>query len=258
MHRGEGGCTFYSDAFAFASTFFQQLMNHHPFDGVTFDEKLDELEREDAEFLRDCGEFPWVFDSEDDSNFWEVGEIFAEFIPPKIMNLLDETFGAEKGLFNISKRPSLAEWSFALAQTLDRIIRCPHCKMDCHGNAAKCSWCDAEHAVVTMRATFATGAELWNYAHEIANGTTIEIPMRLVHGYRESELDESAFKFAWKNGTFELVRVNEKFSAEFETANTPRMRAAAFATSADNFAVYCTDRNNFVSKIEVRILNAIK
>ena len=130
--------------------------------------------------------------------------------------------------------------------------------MDCHGNAAKCSWCDAEHAVVTMRATFATGAELWNYAHEISNGTTIEIPMRLVHGYRESELDESAFKFAWKNGTFELVRVNEKFSAEFETANTLRMRAAAFATSADNFAVYCTDRNNFVSKIEVRILNAIK
>lgn len=256
LHRRESGCTFYSDAFAFASTFFQQLTNHHPFDGAAFDEKLEEIELEEAEIYRDCGEFPWIFDSEDDSNFWEEGGLFTEFLPPTIMNLLDETFGAEKGLFKISRRPSMSEWSFALAQTLDEIIRCPHCKMDRHGNAAKCSWCDAEHVVFTMNATFVTGAKLWDYAHEIAKGETIEIPMRLVHGYREAELDEAAFKFARKDKTFELVRVGEKFSAEFEDATTPRMRAAAFETSADNFTVYCTDRDNFVSKIEVRILNA--
>ena len=258
LHDGSGGCTFYSDAFAFASTLFQQLTNHHPFDGVAFDEKLDELELEEAEIYRDCGGFPWVFDSEDDSNFWEDGGLFTEFLPPAIMDLLDKTFGVEDGLSNITQRPSLIEWSFALAETLDGIIRCPHCKMDRHGNAEKCSWCDAEHAVVTMHATFMTGGKLWDYAHEISQGTTIEIPMRLVHGYREAELDEPAFKFAWKDKRFELVRVGEKFSAEFEDATTPRMRAAGFETSADNFTVYCTDRDNFVSKIEVRILNANK
>ena len=258
LHDGSGGCTFYSDAFAFASTLFQQLTNHHPFDGIAFDEKLDELELEEAEIYRDCGGFPWVFDSEDDSNFWEDGGLFTEFLPPAIMDLLDKTFCVEEGLFNITQRPSLIEWSFALAETLDRIIRCPHCKMDRHGNAEKCSWCDAEHAVVTMHATFMTGGKLWDYAHEISKGTTIEIPMRLVHGYREAELDEPAFKFAWKDKRFELVRVGEKFSAEFEDATTPRMRAAGFETSADNFAIYCTDRDNFVSKIEVRILNASK
>ena len=258
LHDGSGGCTFYSDAFAFASTLFQQLTNHHPFDGAAFDEKLDELELEEAEIYRDCGGFPWVFDSEDDSNFWEDGGLFTEFLPPAIMDLLDKTFGVEDGLFNITKRPSLIEWSFALAETLDGIIRCPHCKMDRHGNAEKCSWCDAEHAVVTMHATFMTGGKLWDYAHEISQGTTIEIPMRLVHGYREAELDEPAFKFVWKDKRFELVRVGEKFSAEFEDATTPRMRAAGFETSADNFTVYCTDRDNFVSKIEVRILNANK
>lgn len=258
LHDGSGGCTFYSDAFAFASTLFQQLTNHHPFDGIAFDEKLDELELEEAEIYRDCGGFPWVFDSEDDSNFWEDGGLFTEFLPPAIMDLLDETFGVEDGLFNITQRPSLIEWSFALAETLDGIICCPHCKMDRHGNAEKCSWCDAEHAVVTMHATFMTGGKLWDYAHEISKGTTIEIPMRLVHGYREAELDEPAFKFAWKDKRFELVRVGEKFSAEFEDATTPRMRAAGFETSADNFTVYCTDRDNFVSKIEVRILNANK
>ena len=256
LHRGEGGCTFYSDAFAFASTFFQQLTGHHPFDGAAFDEKIDELELEDAEIYRDCGGFPWVFDSEDDSNVWEDGGLFTEFIPPAIMDLLDKTFGVEEGLFGITRRPSLAEWSFALAETLDGIIRCPQCKTDRHGGADKCSWCDAEHAVVTMSATFVTGGKLWDYSHEISKGATIEIPMRLVHGYRAAELDEPAFNFTWTGNRFEIVRVNEKFSAEFEDATTPRMSAAAFETSADNFVVYCTDRDNFVSKIEVRILNA--
>ena len=259
LHRGKGGCTFYSDAFAFASTLFQQLTAHHPFEGVAFDEKLEETELEEAEIYRDCGGFPWVFDSEDNSNFWEEGDLFTEFLSPKIMDLLDKTFGIEEGLFDLKCRPSLAEWSFALAETVDEIIRCPHCKMDRHGGAEKCSWCDTEHAVVTMSATFMTGDKLWNYAHEITKGETIEIPMRLVHGYREAELDESAFKFAWKsNKRFELVRVGEKFSTEFEDATTPRMSAAAFESSADNFTVYCTDIDHFVSKIEVRILNACK
>ena len=258
LHSGEGGCTFYSDAFAFASTLFQQLTAHHPFDGAAFDEKLDELELEEVELYRDCGGFPWVFDSEDDSNFWEGGGLFTEFLPPAIMDLLDRTFGVEEGLFRITRRPSLAEWSFALAETLDGIIRCPHCKMDRHGNAEKCTWCDAEHAVVKMKATFMTGDKLWNYTHEIVKGKTIEIPIRLVHGYREAELNETAFKFTWKDKMFELMRVGEKFSSEFEDATTPRIHAAAFETSADNFTVYCTGRDNFVSKIEVRILNAIK
>ena len=258
LHRGEGGCTFYSDAFAFASTFFQQLTNHHPFDGAAFDEKIDELEREEAEIYRDCGGFPWVFDSEDDANCWEDGGLFTEFLSPAIMDLLDKTFGVEEGLFDLKCRPSLAEWSFALAETLDEIIRCPHCKMDRHGGAEKCSWCDAEHAVVTINATFATGYNLWNYSHEISKGVTIEIPMRLVHGYRAEELDETAFKFTWTSKSFELVRVSEIFSTEFEDATTPRMHAAVFETSSENFTVHCTDKDNFVSKIEVRILNAIE
>ena len=138
------------------------------------------------------------------------------------------------------------------------IIRCPHCKMDRHGNEEKCSWCDAEHAVVAMSATFVTGGKLWNYSHEISKNATVEIPMRLVHGYRAEELDEPAFKFTWTNKSFELVRVSEKFSAEFEDATTPRMHAAAFETSTEKFFVYCTDKNNLVSKIEVIILNAIE
>ena len=257
LHRGEGGCTFYSDAFAFASTFFQQLTHHHPFDGAAFDEKIEELEDvAEAEIYRDCGGFAWVFDSEDDSNFWEDGALYNEFIPPAIMNLLDKTFGVEEGLFKLVRRPSLAEWSFALAETLDEIIFCPSCKMDRHGGAEKCSWCDAEHSVVVMNATFMSGGKLWNYSHEIFKGVTIEIPMRLVHGYRAEEIDEPAFKFTWTGEKFEIVRVSEKFSAEFEDATTPRMHAAAFETSAKKFAVYCTDKNYFVSKIEVEILNA--
>lgn len=256
LHRGEGGCTFYSDAFAFASTLFQQLTNHHPFDGAAFDEKIDELELEGAEIYRDCGDFPWVFDSEDESNFWDGGEIFLEFLTSTIIGLLNKTFGVDEGLFDLKCRPSLAEWSFALSETLDGIIRCPHCKMDRHSGAEKCSWCDSEHAVITMNTTFVTGIKLWNYSHEISKGATIEIPIRIVHGYRSAEIDEPAFKFTWTSKYFELVRVSEKFLAEFEDANKPRMRAAAFETSEENFIVYCTGKDNLVSRIEVKILNA--
>lgn len=257
LHALSGGHTFYSDAFAFASTFFQQLTHHHPFDGALFDEKLDELELEDVEIYRNCGGFPWVFDDDDEENFWYGGEIFSEFlIPPAIMELLNRTFGKEKGLFKITLRPLLNEWSFALAEVTDEIIRCPNCKMDRHGGAEKCPWCDSEHAVVAMSANFATGEKMWNFSREISRGETIEVPLRIVHGYRSAELDEAAFKFVWKENYFEIVRVSEKFSTEFESATTERMPAAAFETSAESFFIHCTDAENFVIKIEVRILNA--
>lgn len=256
LHAGTGGCTFFSDAFAFASTFFQQLTAHHPFDGALFDEKLEEVELEDAETYRDCGHFPWVFDSAHEENFWDGGEIFLEFIPPAVLKLLDETFGKDAGLFKLIRRPSMCEWSFALSQTVDEIVRCPQCQMDRHGSAEKCSWCDNEHPVVTMRAKFKTGVELWRFAHEISQGETVDVPLRIVHGYRSAEVDALAFKFTWKKTGFEIRRVSEKFSSEFEAATISRARAATFETSAKKFLIHCTDSQNFETTIEVIISNA--
>lgn len=257
LHDGTGGCTFYSDAFAFASTMFQQLTAHHPFDGALFDERLDESELEDVEAERDCGGFPWVFDSADEENFWDGGEIFLEFIPPALLKLFDETFSKEAGLFKIARRPSMSEWSFELAQTVDEIIHCPQCQMDRHGGADKCSWCDAEHPVVSMRAKFESGCELWSFAREISKGEPVEVPLRIVHGCRAAEPDAPAFKFTWKDKGFEIARVSEKFFAEFEAATIARTRAATFETSAKNFFIHCTDAQNIKTTIEVTISNAV-
>ena len=255
LQDGSGGCTFYSDAFAFASTMFQQLTHHHPFEGALFDEKLDEMEREGAEAYRNVGGFPWVFDSDDEENFWDGGEIFLELIPPAIMELFNRTFDKETGLFKIGKRPALSEWSFELAKTADQIVRCPNCKMDYH-SATACPWCDNEHPVLMMNATFANGAELWNFSREISTGEVVDVPLRIVHGYKSAELDEVAFKFVRKEKSFELVRVSEKFSAEFEDDTTARMTAAGFETSQEKFFVYCTDAEHFASRIEVEIIHA--
>ena len=268
LHGGRGGCTFYSDEFAFASTLFQQLVmcplaslqkleGHHPFDGLLFDEMLEQCgDLEEVENYRDCGGFPWVFDSEDDSNFWEGGELFLEFIPPAILNLLDKTFGKNKGLFYLGQRPSMNEWSFELAKTVDEIIRCPNCQMDRFGNAEKCSWCDNEHSVVTMRSQFNSGAELWKFSRELSEEEIVEVPMRIVHGYRTAEIDEPAFKIVRKVNGVEIKNVSEKFFAEFETDTVTRTRAANFETSEKKFFVHCTDTQNFKSTIEVKILNA--
>ena len=256
LHAGTGGCTFYSDAFAFASTMFQQLTAHHPFDGALLDERLEELELEDVEAERDFGNFPWVFDSANEENFWEGGEIFLEFIPPKLMKLFDATFSQDAGLLKIIRRPAMSEWSFALAQTVDEIIRCPQCQMDRHGGADKCAWCDTEHPVIEMSAKFESGGKLWTFAREISKGVAIEVPLRIVHGYRSAELDELAFKFTWKDSGFEVARVSEKFFAEFEDATITRTQAATFETSAKEFFIHCADAQNFKTTIEVRILNA--
>lgn len=256
LHAGTGGCTFYSDTFAFASTMFQQLTNHNPFEGALFDEKLEEIELEDLEIYRNCGDFPWVFDSAYDENFWDGGEIFLEFIPPAVLKLLDATFGKDAGLLKIVRRPSMSEWSFTLAQVVDEIIRCPKCQMDRHGGADKCSWCGDEHPVIMMSANFEAGGKLWNFSREIAKGETVYIPLRIVHGWRAAEIDEPAFKFTWTNKGFELARISEKFFAEFETATSARARTATFETSAGKFFIHCTDTQNFKTTIEVRISNA--
>lgn len=257
LHQGEGGCTFYSDEFAFASTMFQQLTGHHPFDGALFDEQLEEIELDEAEFIRDCGSFAWVFDSDDEENFWDGGEIFLEFMPQEILNLFDLTFGKEKGLLNITRRPSMSEWSFVLAKTFDKIIHCPNCQMDFHGGNGKCSWCDTEIPVVKMSAKYESGGEIWTFAHEISEGSTVEIPMRILHGYRASELDDVAFKFTWTNKRFLITRSSEIFFAEFESAGIERTRAAKFETSEKEFFIHCKDAQNFKTTIEVRIENAV-
>ena len=251
------GCTFYSDCHAFAASMFQQFTGHNQFEGAAYEEKINECDSlEEADYLRDRGDFAWVFDSEDNSNYWEGGEIFQNLIPEEVMELFDKTFGA--GLFKPFKRPSMAEWSYTLAKVTDKIIRCPECQMDRHGGIDSCTWCDCKHTVLEIKTRFEHEDYFWYFAHEIQSDEVIKITMRTVHGFRANEIDDIAFNFKFSKNNLIIQKVSNKFSAEFEDANTPRTESAGFETTEKNFTIYCTDSENLTSVIELRVVNANK
>ena len=251
------GCTFYSDCWAFAASMFQQFTGHNQFEGVAFEEQLDDCDSlDELEYFRDRGDFAWVFDSEDDSNYWAGGEIFQNLIPPEVMNFFDKTFGA--GLFKPVKRPSMSEWSYTLAKVTDKIIRCPKCQMDRHGEVDSCTWCDCKHTVLEIKTRFGDKNNFWYFAREIEFDEVVKITMRTVHGFRSNEIDDIAFNFKFSKKGLIIQKVSNKFSAEFEDSNTPRTESAGFETAENNFKIYCKDSENFESVIEVRVVNADK
>lgn len=250
------GCTFSSDCHAFAAVFFQQLTHHHPFEGKLFEEQIEELGAlEEAEFCRDRGDYPWVFDTEDDSNVWEEGAFYRALLPDGIWEILDKTF--ESGLFKPSLRPSMAEWSYELARSLDVLVCCPHCQMEYYEAQLKCPWCDHVHPQLVLSARFPSGEALWSFVHELDERETIDVPLRLVHGFRASELEETAFRVRWTGHTLEIRKIGEHFATEFSGSDGIRKEAANFVTDAitESFFIFCRNReNNFSIIIEGRIL----
>ena len=67
MQKGD---SFASDVFAFASSLFQQLFHIHPFEGSAYEEAFDDdVDLEEIENRRNMGEFAYILDEDDDSNF---------------------------------------------------------------------------------------------------------------------------------------------------------------------------------------------
>lgn len=250
------GCTFYSDSYAFAASFFQQLTCHHQFEGAAYEEKLDEgeIELEDLEQMRDRGDFVWIFDEDDDSNFWEGGAIFQQIISPEVMQLFNQTFSA--GLFKPVARPLMSEWSYTLAKTVDKFIRCPKCKMDRYGNVEKCSWCDHVHSVIEIFSYFENGEEFWHFTKEIEEDEIINLPLRIVHGWRANEVDDIAFKFKISARKLIIQKSTDKFKTEFQDKNTSRKESSGFETFEKDFNIYCRCNKNFSSVLKVRVVNA--
>ena len=185
-----------------------------------------------------------------------MGEIFQTLISPEVMNCFDKTFGA--GRLKRVNRPSMSEWSYTLAQTVDKIIRCPKCQMERHGEVDSCTWCDCKHTVLEIKTRFGDKNNFWYFAREIEFDEVVKITMRTVHGFRSNEIDDIAFNFKLGEKNFIIQKVSNKFSAEFEDSNTPRTESAGFETTEKNFTIYCTDSENFNSVIEVRVVNANK
>lgn len=190
------GASFSSDVFAFASSLFQQGLRQHPFEGDDYESALEDEDVEDVDKRRNVGEFPYVLDEDEDSNFDEsIAQRIDLVFPENLMELFQQTFGP--GRLNRTKRPLMAEWASGLAYALDATIHCSECGMDYNWTGEnKCRYCDHENQVIHIISTTENGNKLWEFAHEINKNEEILIPMRIVRGFFAK--DESEYVFIVK------------------------------------------------------------
>lgn len=201
MQKGD---SFASDVFAFASSLFQQLLRHHPFEGEAYWEAQndDNAELEDIDNRRNIGEFSYIFDDNNNSNFADIGGIEEFLIPPKLSELFLQTLGI--GHLAPGKRPLMSEWAMGLASSLDRVVHCPSCGMDFNFETDNvCPWCDAKHPLLLVKSN--CSKELWTFAHEITPESAVDVPLRIIHGCISSETMDNIFKILWDGSRLRIT-----------------------------------------------------
>lgn len=198
------GNTMYSDAYSFAIALFSTLTNSHPFMGEAVYEALEEedfLDLPEVEYA--CiGEFPWIGDREDNSNLSKSGIEYNNFVSKILDDCFDSTF-SELGRKRRINRVTMPEWSFILAKELDCIVRCENCQMDYYGNETLvCPWCDKENKLLKVISKN-NSEKYWKFIHE-QNENEIDVPMRILSGFKSNDIDEVAFKINYRNDTKEI------------------------------------------------------
>lgn len=134
------GVSTLSDSYAFAILAFWVLAQIHPFLGDFVEEAgWDDDGDEDREVLAFRGEFPWVEDTQDDSNHTSKGIPRHLVLSKPVRELFQRVF--EKGRMDRTQRPSMAEWAEVLRRAADRIVSCGGCGSTFDVTAGNCPFC---------------------------------------------------------------------------------------------------------------------
>lgn len=252
-HWGE--FSFASDCYAFAELLFEHLTMRHPFIGQQYDE-WDEFDGPVEDEIA-SGRFAWILDEEDDSNAWNPYLPPSYYITDEIMDFFQRTF-SEAGRNKPAKRPSMAEWSRALARQLDNTVVCPGCRMGYNAlSHDACPWCDGTHPVLTVRcirSTEGSGVLSWVFHREIKDGVSVQVPMRAAGGFVQDE--GSAFCVIAKDETLRFSGFHPEYSFVFDDNGNKRSVSGELVVKPGIQKFFVKDRRDgFVSKIEVQIDN---
>lgn len=184
----------WSDCYSFAISLFKDLMCIHPFMGALLEQDFDGDDfADDMEARAFQGEFPWICDSEDDSNSGSYGLVEQRemIMTDRLFRLFDRTF-SKTGRAKRKTRPTMLEWYFALAEAVDGAVRCGHCGMDFDISLGKCPWCDTKPSIISLESRKG-GATLWRFTREAVDGAELHVPARLLGGARPSAWDDAVF-----------------------------------------------------------------
>lgn len=216
--RGKGS-TFYSDCYSFAVSLFWNLTWKHPFVGAMLDEGFDDDFVDDAQDRAYSGEYPWIFDTEDEGNHLGdgAGGMPVELVvSPRLMKYFDRTFSAE-GRNKRFTRTTMFEWTNVLAEAIDHTIRCSECGMDYNAEDSDvCPWCDAEPTVIKL-VTYKNGNEFWEYKHEITDKEEVPVLSRVVEGVKSSRIDKAVFCIRKCERGYVVYDLDEEYDFKVET-----------------------------------------
>lgn len=144
--RNETGNNTQTDAWSFAVIALQLLAHIHPFNhGIAVQDEDPDLAEEKSE----RGEFPWIFDVEDDANEWAgVGFPIVQMLNKRLFNLFQRCFGESRTLEKIYTRPTMAEWHYELHRATRLLLTCQaeDCRSRFIANQSLiCPFCNAPH-----------------------------------------------------------------------------------------------------------------
>lgn len=203
----------WSDCYSFAISLFRDLIGAHPFKGAMIEELVDEGEElEDIEDRMYRGEFPWIWDEDDDSNRGNSGFSGQRdmILTPRLSRLFERTFSAQ-GRAKRKLRPTMPEWFAALAEALDSLIRCPHCGMDFDISHDICPWCDTKPDIISLEACRGD-IHLWTLTREIDETVDLPVPIRLIDGLRLSSYGKTACSIRCEKNGAQLLDLNPDYA----------------------------------------------
>lgn len=241
------GCTFYSDAYSFAIALFWQLTGRHPFRGACIDnyegDFVDEIETD-----ADNGQLPWLLDKDDDSNFIGTPIPYQPLLSNELIEMFDQTF-CLKGRQKRFSRPSMFEWSEAIAYELDRTIRCNHCEMEYVADDVNeiCPWCDHRNRYIHLKSYiynhYRKGNVLWQYYQETTEEDIKEIPLRVGEGFEVDSVDTPLMNIQMKDGKAILSNLNYDIEMSLLTLEGERQKLRGTCEIEVPFKLVCKSKN---------------
>ena len=244
---------FYDDCFAFAGELFRAILNRHPFDGKAFRAAVDE--EEDADRLRDNGEFAWILDDEDRSNDGRQFLIFEDsaMLTDGLRELFRQMFSFNACRYPIA-RPTMMQLTYETAFAFDNVIRSKNCGLD-YVNSKIFSICPFDHLETPsvrlksflLDAEDRKSAMLWQFTHE-SEDETIEVPLRILNGFKCREPDEIAFILQFENGKIYFRSAVDDcvfgFRDGVDGEESPFRSLGGFCFSQPRFSIKCRDEKN--------------
>lgn len=254
------GCSFYSDCYAFAVSFFKTLIMNHPFEGLEYQDY--DGSAEDADNALQAGQFAYIFDENNQSNTIDgILPVIAEnSLDENIKVLFERTF--IDGKIDFRKRPSMMEWTDNISKALDHQLVCSECKLPYinRSDVCTCLWCDNKNNVIRITSYTWENRKIREFRREYTEGDSLIVPLRLIKGANALKPREKLLYISIGDDTITLKAINDDYPVYIGATGqrvfgSYEILKSKFSQDDKKVSIYTDDiSENIRYRLEVEIL----